>query len=787
MSSRGQDEAPAERPAAIALPPLWLGWRWALGSGLLVLGLLLGLTGGTLLEAGQVLSSPHGDARLLFAPWREYGFAELAAGRFPHWNPHIYLGVPCHGGMQTALLYPLNLGYLLLPLRHALNADPLLHLLLTGAGVWLWAAVRGLGGAGRLLAALVGVFGGAVFMQLTAGHLPHLATVAWSPLVLAGVEGFARRGGRGWLWLLVGASTMQVLAGFPQLVFYTAILAQLQALSLIDARPGWRQRALIVTAPALGYLAAGGLAAAQLLPGLQAAGESVRASGADRAFAASFAFTPEALLTLVFGDLFGVRLGDYWGAWLPWDGTAFVGAAAASLALVGLLRAGWREALLLLACVLLALGDHVSGLYQALADHLPLYGRFRATGRFMLLVQLRLAVLAGQGLCALLAAPPADAEATEQASSARPGPLAIALSLALALPCLLLVTAPALAEALARALSERGAAPQQLAARAEWVALACGKAGLAWLALGGLLFALRRGGAAWRPRVAVALVALVAIELLGFAAARVARFPLADAAIAPPLLGALEREPEVGRVLFDQPLHSCAATFARRDAVWGYGPDVSARLRRLVGRIEGRAEAGSEYLRLRRPHPAWRMLRITHRLGRDADGVAVVSAGEQRLRRARQRPLPLAWAVPRWREAAGATEACRLAASRSFRPRELAVVERPLPEPPADPGAASVRVTPLPGGELQLEIDLTAPQLIVASLAYREGWVAVDSAGAHQPLMPVNGALAGIYLPAGHHRLTLAYRPASWPWGLLVSALSGIALLALALATRRRS
>ena len=68
------------------------------------------------LPGDAVLSNAKTDLASQFVHWRGFGFGEIARGNLPLWNPHIYSGAPFLAGFQSALLYPLNVLYLVLPL-----------------------------------------------------------------------------------------------------------------------------------------------------------------------------------------------------------------------------------------------------------------------------------------------------------------------------------------------------------------------------------------------------------------------------------------------------------------------------------------------------------------------------------------------------------------------------------------------------------------------------------------------------------------------------------------------
>src|ERR1051326_7717097 len=84
--------------------------------------LVLAMFGDVLFAGGtRVLSDRGADLFLQYYSWRDFGFRELAKGHLALWNPYIFGGAPYFGGMQSALLYPLNWLFLLLSLPVAIN------------------------------------------------------------------------------------------------------------------------------------------------------------------------------------------------------------------------------------------------------------------------------------------------------------------------------------------------------------------------------------------------------------------------------------------------------------------------------------------------------------------------------------------------------------------------------------------------------------------------------------------------------------------------------------------
>ena len=180
-----------------------------------------------------VLSYPGCDLAGEFLASRQFGFGELAKGNLALWNPHLYGGVPYFGNFQSALLYPPNWLFMLLPGYAAVNWTIALHVLLLGLAMLAWGRLRGLSHPAALLAAVLVMFGGAHFMHIYAGHLSNLCTMAWVPLLLAAVDGCFER--RSLTWPLIGALAvaMMVLAGHPQYVFFGGIVAAIYTVARV--------------------------------------------------------------------------------------------------------------------------------------------------------------------------------------------------------------------------------------------------------------------------------------------------------------------------------------------------------------------------------------------------------------------------------------------------------------------------------------------------------------------------------------------------------------------------
>jgi hypothetical protein len=111
----------------------------------------------------------------------------------------------------------------------------------------------------------------------------------------------------------------------------------------------------------------------------------------------------------------------------------------------------------------------------------------------------------------------------------------------------------------------------------------------------------------------------------------------------------------------------------------------------------------------------------------------------------------------------------------------VALVTHDLALPPGSAGTA--RVTRELPGDVAVDTNAAAPQLLVVSESFDEGW-RVDVDGMPGVVERVNGDFLGAVVPAGSHTATFRFRPPHLMVGRWLSALSG--LVAVGLVLRRR-
>lgn len=182
-------------------------------------------------QSGDLLSDKCQDIAGSYFYWRHFAVTSLKTGGFPFWNPHVFCGTPFAANPETALFYPLNLLYLLLPVVAAINVSLLLHLLLGGFFAWLLARRFGLSAWPALLSAITYMLCGPNFARLFAGHLSNIICAAWLPLLLLWVE--EQMVNPRIRNLACGSLTLalMILGGHLQYVFFSLVFLAIYVLS----------------------------------------------------------------------------------------------------------------------------------------------------------------------------------------------------------------------------------------------------------------------------------------------------------------------------------------------------------------------------------------------------------------------------------------------------------------------------------------------------------------------------------------------------------------------------
>jgi hypothetical protein len=767
------------------------------------------------------LSDGHPDILTFWLPRLSFLGRSIAAGHVPLWNPFEMAGYRYAADPQGGWLYLLPMGlFSRLSPAVAMRAFIVANPLIAGLGLYGFLRIERL----TRLAATAGALSLAMLMSTSeiAISMPFAGATAWTTIALLGAAGYRRS--RRWsarlAWIGVGAlgwsqvATAHLSHG---VVVCTALLtAFLVAGVVADAMPGHRAEERRGDADGPAPLAIGGVGAgvaraglflvalpllslAVLVPRIDALQASSLASGYDR--------LGDAIGVLGGGDVGSIQANGVWAAW-PLAFGATPGAYAGAVILLGVplaLRAR-RHRLLLwafggaLALTWLLMLDAIvtAPVVRDLFLRIPFGDVYlHNPGRMRYLAVIAIPVLGAIGI-----------------QGVRDDPLE---------------TRPAARWLAAGAFLWLGVPLIAFANPLRFVVLALGLAGGAWA-----LFQLasRRRSWAW-----IAVAAVLAVELIAGAIASQLSPPgdtirlNLEAGVHPNLVPQPLPLPRVDASAFVTPTAFVPRLAATHDRYLTWAPPASSfekgylfmqlepdwpALAMERGTLFGAHDTLGynpvqlqrywDYIRLRSPLPVFynasvidvptlrdvRLLGIRYLVvptgidpplevtlvDREQGYDLVEVAGWQ----------PRVSVVPNFRVVPSAVGASRTILPASFDPASLAVVERDPgiePTPDAEPGTATYRET-TPESVL-IDVRATASSVVVVRTVYDDGWRATVD-GEPAEVIPTDGLLQGVVVPAGDHELRLTYRDPAVTSGVRAGLIAwgSLALLALvALATER--
>jgi hypothetical protein len=766
------------------------------------------LFGGALFSSSDLVAAGW-DVRY-FATSRAFGFGEMREGNLALWNPYLFSGAPFLANFTSALLYPPNAIYFVLPLAKALNAEIALHTWLLGVFLYAWVRSRGMHPVAAFFAGVLMMSSGAFFPHIRAGHLSMIASWAWTPLIFLAAEKICgerensasrfdcvRKTGTDtsasaeadfacvspcfprlrhlspenrdrhvsvcygglrlrqslFSWTLVGVFgvTMQILAGHPQCVYFTALMLGVFCVLRLPAAP---RKLASMGALSVVAIAPVFLSAAQLWPGLAVAGECTRAGGKELAYAASLSLPPENIMRLVVPDFFGSAFGEghrWWGRSFDHESSVFIGMTGLVLAMVGAVYGARNGRWLALAMVaipaLLALGEYTP-VYKIALAVVPGLDLFRVPARFTFFATLFIALLAGAGLDRLLRCP--DAKELKR--------LAVA-SLAVV----------ALFAAMGLWIARRATVDLKTLAAA--------------VAIGVMLCAFLWKAARKTRWAAAGVVALGLLELGVCATGN--REPLRLSSLDEPELASFVAQHPGDYRILDSPDWTNRLMRHRVQGLWGSDPVMLRRYCELVKAIGGpdSFEPETEFPQLNRSLA--NVLRCRYVMEGEEDAPQFVEIGE---------PYPRFYFVRDYRVL---PEDQTLAAltDPGFDPRTTVLLERePNPRPSLSQAPQAQAVTPdlyrrLPAGSsptkvtlldnstdhMTLDVTLSEPAILVNTDAYSKGLRAipvVPGPQARYEVLAADHALRAIPLAAGKHTIRVEYAPAAFRVGMWVSVVA---------------
>ncbi len=326
----------------------------------------------------------------------------LSSGRLALWNDSIFGGVSHLGNPQAGTLYPPRLLLLLSDEHRTLGLLSAGSVLLLGLGVVALTRRLGLGVLAAATAGCLAVLNGAVLTKSV--QFEQILVLAWTPWLLVTTHA-TLTGRRPWpaVAATAGVTAATLLAGHPQLVFETIVVAVAGTIAFVDPTRLGRLVHLAVGA-ALGAL----IALPQLIGAAVATRESVLHGGRDDVdlLDPSLALVPGAAARALFGTVTDRDPAGFVGSF---ESVAFVGVAVVVMAVVGVAdgvlrpaRRRWTLSFAASAAVMLvwSLGPRTP-VFTVASRVVPGFDLARGSARWLVVVVLLVVVLAAAGLDAV--------------------------------------------------------------------------------------------------------------------------------------------------------------------------------------------------------------------------------------------------------------------------------------------------------------------------------------------------------------------------------------------------
>jgi hypothetical protein len=692
-----------------------------------------------------------------FIGWRQFAFGELRKGHLALWDPRLFCGTPFFGDFQSAILYPPNWLFLVLPLPFALNLNIVLHVFLAGWFTSLWILKRGSHPLSALMAAFMFMFGGAYFLHIVPGHLPNLCAMVWIPLVFLAVDAYRKERAIRWILLGMAAFTLQIFSGHIQYTYYTGMVVGLYAALTLT---GMEKKFSFLSGIVVMGAGAGLLAAFQILVGWDAAWDSLRGQRLPIGIVDIADMTPERLWCLLMPNFFG-SWQNYWGGGFYWEGATFVSLTAFVLALYAFKISPDPQKKVFggisLFLVVLAVGTRTP-LFILFYKYFPLFGSFRGVSKVNILITLFLGALAAMAMDEILKDPQKLRGLAKITGIG--GMIIFFIAFAFEL-------GPHLSRG--KLFGVFQAHDGQM----------MGSLVLCGILLG--LLSLLSLFAQKRPALRYGFVILPCLELFWFAHQNLPSLDYRALLEKVSLIQkTYQQDPGDYRVLIgDQTALETSAL-----DIWGEDPVIPARYAAFMA-LTQHCDPNWDFLQkfnFRAFPPAMGLLRLRYIFMDEGDHYTVQRTG--------LKEAPRAFLTDHW-EVLGKEEIFQRVSGQGFDPLKGVLLES-LPGLNPQDGKLKSRLSlrDLSTDQIEVEVELSKPAILIITDNYSKDWKTKSLVLQNQtayPVFPANGFQRGIPLSEGSHHFLLEYRPALFDIGKWVSILAWAVFLILLVLKRKRT
>lgn len=344
-----------------------------------------------------IIGSPLGDLPNHAYQSRFFGFNLLKKGIIPLWCPNQKAGFPFIGSFQSAIFYPINLLFVIMPIHWAFNICYLLHMSLSGIFTYLFIKHITENKIAGVTSSIIYMFSSFQILHIFSGNINIICAMTWTPLVFLLIDIALKKNKIQWIIISGVILGIQILAGHIQYIFHLIIFISLYLFIMGHKYRLIRRLSYIFIFLTIGF----SVSAIQILPAIETSANSVR-TNMSYEFCGTYSLPPENLVTLLFPDFFGNDITvPYFGRCNLWETCIYLGIVTLILVAISIVysRGIYKHTFLILSIlsVILSLG-RFTPLFKILYTYVPGFNLFRGNSKFFAHTTFFIAILAGFGM-----------------------------------------------------------------------------------------------------------------------------------------------------------------------------------------------------------------------------------------------------------------------------------------------------------------------------------------------------------------------------------------------------
>jgi hypothetical protein len=261
----------------------------------------------TLYKGGNFAS----DAIRQIYPWKELAISLIKQSQFPLWNPYAFSGTPLLANMQTAVFYPMNFLFFIIPNFPFAWAAYIISTLLLGLFfMYLFLKSLKLTDSAAIFGSIAFAASGYMIVWLEWGTVAH--QLIWLPLSLFALKRWWDSRKVRFLLLLVFSASSTIFAGYPQGAAYNFIIVFTWFLCFLK-NTAKKQRLSLAFPIIISAILVIGLTAIQWMPTMELYFNSAMRGEVSQKLSKEAALPFAQFATLLAPDYFGNRVtNDYW-------------------------------------------------------------------------------------------------------------------------------------------------------------------------------------------------------------------------------------------------------------------------------------------------------------------------------------------------------------------------------------------------------------------------------------------------------------------------------------------